>query len=129
MSYRIKHRLLHYFIAAVWVANGFFCKILNLVPRHQQIVGEILGTKHSFILTKTIGLAEILLAVWLLSSFKSRLNAVTQILLVLAMNITELLLVPDLLLFGKWNFFFALIFIVVIYYNEFVLKTKVSINK
>lgn len=37
------HQALTYFIALVWLVNGLFCKVLNLVPRHQEIIGEILG--------------------------------------------------------------------------------------
>jgi hypothetical protein len=36
-------RILNYGIASVWIANGLFCKLLNLVPRHQRIVARILG--------------------------------------------------------------------------------------
>jgi hypothetical protein len=28
------YQLLNYLIAAVWLVNGLFCKVLNLVPRH-----------------------------------------------------------------------------------------------
>jgi len=76
------HRILTYFMAAVWIANGLFCKVLNFVPRHEQIVARILGAGYAGILTKAIGVAEVLMAVWILSGIKSRFNAVTQILVV-----------------------------------------------
>ncbi len=38
------------------------------------------------------------------------------------MNILEFLLVPQLLLWGRFNIVFAVIFIALIYYNEFKLK-------
>ena len=53
------HKLLTYLIAAVWFINGLFCKLLNFVPRHQQIVAQILGEEYAVILTKLIGVAEI----------------------------------------------------------------------
>jgi hypothetical protein len=109
-------------IFIVWLANGLFCKVLNLVPRHQQIVARILGEDYSRPLTVIIGIAEIAMAVWVLTRFQSRLNAITQIMVVAAMNILEYFLVPDLLLWGKFNSVFALLFIGLIYYNEFVLK-------
>ncbi len=34
------HNFLSILIAAVWLVNGLVCKVLNLVPRHEQIVEE-----------------------------------------------------------------------------------------
>ena len=112
-------KIIHYFIAAVWLVNGLFCKILNLVPRHQEIVGRILGNEYAGILTKLIGVSEILMAVWVLSQIKSRLNAITQIAIVATMNLIEYFVVPDLLLWGKMNSIFALLFIGLVYIHEF----------
>lgn len=111
-------------ISVVWLANGLFCKVLNLVPRHEQIVARILGEDYSRPLTILIGLSEVLMAVWVLSKFKSKLNAITQILVVVTMNTLEFILVPDLLLWGRLNSLFALLFISLVYYNEFVLNKK-----
>lgn len=118
------HKMLNYLIAAVWIANGLFCKLLNLVPRHQQIVARILGNEHAILITKTIGLLEVLMAIWIASNIKSRLCATTQIAVVLTMNIIEFFLAQDLLLFGKINLLLAIIFVAVIYYNEFVFARK-----
>ena len=106
-------------IAIVWLANGLFCKLLNLVPRHQLIVSRILGEEYSSIITKAIGALEILMAVWILSGIKPRWCAVTQMFVVALMNILEFMLVPDLLLFGRFNSVFAVLFIVIININEF----------
>lgn len=111
-------------ISVVWLANGLFCKVLNLVPRHEQIVARILGEDYSRPLTILIGLSEVLMAVWVLSKFKSKLNTIMQILVVLTMNTLEFILVPDLLLWGRLNSLFALLFISLVYYNEFVLNKK-----
>jgi uncharacterized membrane protein YphA (DoxX/SURF4 family) len=113
------HKLLNYFIATVWLINGLFCKVLNLVPRHQQIVGQILGDHYSRLLTILIGISETGMAIWILTGLFARLNAVTQIFVIAAMNILEFILVPDLLLWGRANSIFALFFILLIYYNEF----------
>lgn len=96
--------------------------MLNLVPRHQQIVEQILGNGHSRLLTVLIGISEIVMTIWILSSYRSRLNAVTQMVVISTMNILEFLLVPQLLLWGRFNIVFAVIFIALIYYNEFKLK-------
>ncbi len=118
---------LHYFIVAVWIINGLFCKILNFVPRHQEIVGKILGNEYSFVLIKIIGGLEIVMAIWILSKYNSSLNTFFQIIIVGTMNIIEFVLAPELLLFGKINSLIAICFMLLLYYNEFVLN-KTSIN-
>jgi len=115
---------LTYCIATVWIANGLFCKVLNFVPRHQLIVARILGDEYSKPLTILIGLSEIIMALWILSAYKTKLNAIVQIAIVVTMNTLEFILVPDLLLWGKLNSLFAFIFILVVYYNEFYLNKK-----
>lgn len=121
-----KHKLLNYIIANVWIVNGLFCKVFNLVPRHQQIVGQILGNEYSRSLTILVGLSEIGMAIWILTGLWTRLNAVTQILVIAAMNVLEFVLVPDLLMWGKANSIFAFLFILLIYYNEFHLNKKIA---
>ena len=116
--------ILNYSIALVWLANGLFCKGLNLVPRHQEIVATILGQQHARLLTIAIGISEILMAIWILSGIKSRLNAIFQIAVIAVMNTLEFILVPGLLLWGRFNALFALLLILVIYYHEFHLKPK-----
>lgn len=118
------HRILTFLIAFVWLANGLYCKLLNAVPRHQQIVAEILGTQQAPLFTRLIGAAEIIMAVWIISGIKSRLCAALQITVVAVMNLLEFLLVPQLLLFGKWNAFFALLFILIVYIHTFVIQKR-----
>jgi hypothetical protein len=121
------HKTLTIMIAGVWLANGLLCKVLNLVPRHQQIVSRILGESHAQLLTKAIGVSEILMAVWILSNIKSRLNAMAQMLIIALMNCIEFILAPDLLLWGRANAAFAFLFIALIYYNEFKLRKSLVI--
>jgi hypothetical protein len=116
---------LTYFIAMVWIVNGLLCKVLNLVPRHQEIVSKILATENARFCTLVIGLAEVGMGLWILSGILTRLNAVTQIAVIATMNALEFILVPDLLLWGKLNALFAGLFIVLIFYNEFVLGNKI----
>jgi hypothetical protein len=106
-------------IALVWLINGLFCKLLNLVPRHQMIVSNILSKDHSYIATKAIGVLEILMFIWIISKIQSRLCALTQIIVIAIMNIIEFIFVPHLLLFGRANIIVAAIFILIIFYNEF----------
>lgn len=114
-----RYRLLKYLISAVWIANGLFCKVLDLVPRHEAIVARITGSVHAVALTKVIGCAEIAMAIWILSGIKPKASAITQALVIAAMNMLEFLIAQDLLLWGRFNALFAFLFIVLILYNEF----------
>ena len=126
MEKRIIQNCLRYFITLVWIVSGLFCKVLNFVPRHQEIVSRILGSGNNRILTIVIGIAEIVMAVWILSGIYTRLNAIIQIIVIAVMNILEFFLAPDLLLWGKANSIFALLFIFLIYYTEFRINKKRS---
>lgn len=114
--------ILKYLIALIWLINGLACKVLNIVPRHEKIVAEIVSEDHSRILTILIGISEIFMAIWIVSGIKSRFNAIVQIFIIATMNMLELIYVPELLLWGKMNFVFALILILIIYLNEFYLN-------
>lgn len=118
------YKFFKYFIAFVWLINGLYCKLLGFTPRHEEIVSRILGGEHAGVLTKTIGAAEIGMAIWILSGIAPRLNAATQIIIIALMNILEFFLAPDLLLFGRTNALVAFIFIALIYVNEFYLKPQ-----
>jgi hypothetical protein len=122
------HIILIYLIAAVWLVNGLFCKVLNLVPRHEQIVARILGPGHAHMFTILIGLLETAMAAWIVTSLRSHANAVIQMVVVAAMNILEFVLAPDLLLWGRFNIVFAFMFIGLIYYNEFMLSKKAGVS-
>ena len=96
------------------------------MPRHQQIVASILGNKDARSLTILIGCSEIVMALWILSGIKKRTNAMAQMLVVACMNSLEFILVPDLLLWGKFNAVFAFLLILIIYCNEFILRKKLN---
>jgi hypothetical protein len=123
-----KYQLLTYLIATVWLINGLFCKVLNLVPRHKQIIAQILGDSNARFFTILIGLSEIVMAAWIISKKWTKINAIIQIIVIATMNTLEFLLVPDLLLWGKANAAFAFLFILIIYYNEFVLHKKLALQ-
>ena len=127
MNKKNSYQLLTYLIAGVWFINGLLCKVLNLVPRHQQIVAQILGETYAPLLTVLIGLSEIVMTIWVLTKFHPKLNAALQMVVVLSMNVLEFILVPDLLLWGHWNAFFALLFVAVVYYKEFVLSKQLPV--
>jgi DoxX-like family len=97
--------------ALVWLANGLWCKLLNGVPRHRSIVAEILGATYATPLTFAIGALEVLMAIWIISGIRPRLCVILQIVTIATMNVLEYILVPELLLFGRWNALFAALFI------------------
>lgn len=118
------YQILHVLISLVWFINGLYCKVLNFVPRHREIVARILGSGQAKELTIGIGLLEILLGIWILTGRKSVWCAWIQILLVATMNVMEFILVPDLLLFGKFNLLWATLFIIFVFIVEFVVGKK-----
>ena len=97
-------------VAAVWIVNGLYAKVLGGVPRHRAIVARVLGDDWAGTLTVGIGLGEVALGLWILYGERPRETAVLQIALVLAMNVLELLRAGDLLFWGPLNFLFALVF-------------------
>jgi uncharacterized membrane protein YphA (DoxX/SURF4 family) len=115
----VKASILRFFFAAVWVVNGLICKVLDVVARHREIVGRILGEDHALALTRLIGMGEICMAVWILSGIKSRWSAWAQITAVMTMNVIEFFMVPDMLLFGKLNIVVALAYSALVARTEF----------
>jgi len=124
MNLVVIHKIVTYCIAGIWLTNGLLCKVLKLIPRHEQIIARILSDSYSRPLTILIGISEIIMAIWILSGYRSRINAITQIAVIATMNILEFILVPDLLLWARFNILFAFLFCLIIYYNEFKLKGK-----
>src|SRR5262245_8326196 len=94
LTVRRTHLLLNYFIALVWLINGLFCKLMNFVPRHQEIVERILDIENGRGFTLFIGIAEILMAAWILTGKWSRLQTITQIIVIATMNTLEFILAP-----------------------------------
>jgi len=128
MSVNILYRTLTYCISIIWLLNGLFCKVLNKVPRHEEIVARILGHEYSRSFTFLIGLSEIFIAFWIIIGLKSRFNAIFQIIIITIMNTIEFILVPDLLLWGRFNVVFAFLLILAIYMNEFHLHKRLIQN-
>ncbi len=108
---------LTFLIAGVWLANGLFANVLNLVPRHTEIVAGILGSEYARPLTIIIGLSEIIMGLWILAGGYRKETAITQIAIILTMNTLEGLLVPELLLWGYLNPLFAALFCGLVYWN------------
>lgn len=108
------HHVFAILFALVWLVNGLGCKVLGLVPRHRAIVARILGEKHASFLTRLIGLAEIVMALWIFSRWQWRCSCVSQIIVVSAMNVIEFRLAPDLLLFRRRNILVAAAYVALV---------------
>ncbi len=118
------HTAIHYIAAGVWLINGLLCKVLNLVPRHREIVSQIIGQHYAGTFTFIIGLLECLMALWILSGLWARANVIIQVAVIITMNLIEFSLAPHLLLWGRFNIIWALLFSVILLWNEFGLNPK-----
>src|ERR1041385_2706573 len=88
-----RHILLQMFIASVWLYHGLFNKLLHLSPRHLLIIQSIpvfAGSLGRWLLL-VIGLAEVLIAIWVIGGHNPRLCAAVQTVALLSMNILELI--------------------------------------
>ena len=87
---------------SVWLGFGLVHKILDLVPRHGEIVGRILGEWGTRPVVVGIGAGECLLALWIWSGVRPLQCAIAQTVLIATMNTLEILLARDLLL-SPWG--------------------------
>jgi uncharacterized membrane protein YphA (DoxX/SURF4 family) len=75
-------------IAAVWLYEGFWCKVLGRMPNQQGIVEAVpfLGATRAPVFLRALGLLECSLAVWVLSGWQPVWAALVQTGLLLGMN-------------------------------------------
>lgn len=75
-------------IAAVWAHQGLWCKVLGRRPRHEAIVARVpgIGGRHARAVTVAIGVAEAVVAAWVLSGRAPRRAAAVQTVALLGMN-------------------------------------------
>lgn len=84
--------------ASVWILFGLVFKVLNVVPRHQTIVGTVLGDAVAGPATLVIGVAEMAMGIWILSRWQPRTCALAQTIAIVSMNALELTLAKEHLL-------------------------------
>jgi hypothetical protein len=85
-------------VGSVWVFHGFYSKILNGIPRHRAIVGQVLGAEWALPGTITVGILEVLLGLWAWTRWRRRGCATVQTLAIVAMNALEITRARDLLI-------------------------------
>jgi hypothetical protein len=84
-------------IGSVWVFHGLYSKILRGIPRHELIVGRILGARFAGFATKGIGCLEVSLGVWAFTGLARVECAAVQTLAIVGMNTLEIILARELL--------------------------------
>jgi uncharacterized membrane protein YphA (DoxX/SURF4 family) len=79
-------------IAAVWIYQGLWCKLLGRAAHHREIVetSAFLNSCWARRALMALGALECVLAVWVLSGVWSREAAAVQTILLIAMNGTAL---------------------------------------
>ena len=83
---------------AVWLVFGLVFKVLGVIPRHREIVAEIVGAGSAPSVTMAVGLLETALGLWVLSGFRPRSCAIIQTVAIASMNAMELAYARSLLL-------------------------------
>src|SRR5687767_10901330 len=87
-------------VASVWLIHGVYHKLLHGSPRHLAIVQSVPGLDGAAgerVLT-AVGVFELGVALWVLSAWLPLLCAAVQTTALLAMNVVELSVARDLLL-------------------------------
>ena len=80
-------------IAAVWLYEGFWCKIVGRMPSQIEVVSAVprFGARFGPAFLKALGVVEAAIAFWVLSGVTPGLCAITQAALLVALNINGLL--------------------------------------
>jgi DoxX-like protein len=85
--------LIHVSVAAVWLYEGLWCKVLGRERRQLQIVEAVpyFGPRGGALFLTTLGAGEIGLAVWVLSGMAPGPCALAQTLLLVTLNASGLI--------------------------------------
>ena len=80
-------------VAAVWMYEGLWCKLLGQTPSQVQVVTSVpkLGALFGPAFLKALGVVEVALAVWVMSGIAPGTCAVVQTGLLVGLNINGLL--------------------------------------
>jgi len=103
-------------IGSVWIFHGLYSKVLNGIPRHRLIVGKILGKERAGVMTKIIGLLEVLLGLWAIANWQPVWCASVQTAALIAMNSLEIILARELLISAIGMLILNLFFLIVVWW-------------
>lgn len=81
-------RVLSWAVAAVWLHQGLWAKVLGRDRRHTEIVADVplIGPERARAATIAIGSAEVALALWVVSNRRRLAAAAAQTLMLAGMN-------------------------------------------
>jgi uncharacterized membrane protein YphA (DoxX/SURF4 family) len=95
------NKLIHVAIALVWLYQGFWCKVLGGIPRHEAVIAAVpfIGSAASRNALIALGLLECGIGLWVLTGRWMREVAILQTALLAAMNTGGVIwaahLIPD----------------------------------
>jgi DoxX-like family len=80
-------------VAAVWLYEGLWCKLLRGQPHELNVVAAVprLGPQRGAVFLQALGVAEVALAVWTLSTTAPLVCAAAQTLMLIALNVGGLI--------------------------------------
>jgi DoxX-like family len=80
--------LVHASVAAVWLYEGLWCKLLGGEPHQRQVVQAVprYGSRTGMLFLKLLGIVEVGIAVWVLSRAWPIACAISQTALLLMLN-------------------------------------------
>jgi hypothetical protein len=79
-------------VAAVWLYEGLWCKLLGRAPSQAQVVSAVprLGARFGPPFLKGLGVVEVGLAAWVMSGIAPALCAIVQTILLVVLNVNGL---------------------------------------
>jgi hypothetical protein len=85
--------LIHGAVAAVWLYEGLWCKLLRGEPREIEVVKAVprYGERFGVPFLMTLGVVEVAIALWVLSGAEPFLCALTQTVLLVTLNANGLI--------------------------------------
>ena len=91
--------LIHVAVAAVWLYEGLWCKLLGREPKQARVVAAVpqLGARFGTPFLTMLGIVEVVLALWVLSRLAPVLCAVAQTVLLVVLNTCGLLFARKLI--------------------------------
>ena len=80
-------------VAAVWLYEGLWCKILGRLPSQAEVVTAVprLGPRFGSLFLKALGIVEVTIAVWVMVGVAPALCAIVQTALLVVLNANGLL--------------------------------------
>ncbi|MGB5811179.1 MAG: DoxX-like family protein, partial [Polyangiales bacterium] len=85
--------LIHFAVAAVWLYEGLWCKLLRGQPRELEVVKAVpvYGPRFGVPFLMILGVVEVGLAAWVVSGVAPQVCAIAQTVLLVSLNASGLL--------------------------------------